>query len=106
MLAGYVNELAELVATDTNEEAINLLFNKIVNYTQYHCDTEEAYFSNLNKSDLMLHKLQHKHFLELFIQLKQEDSTKITMTLLETYLDWFVTHVRDEDIKLVQKQSR
>lgn len=102
VLVGYINELAELVEHNPTEKDIGNVFNQLVAYTQYHFKDEEAYFKGLNKKNLMLHKLQHKHFIEHLNQLKKKGYTAVTTELLEFLLDWLVTHIQCEDKKFIQ----
>ena len=102
VLIGYINDLSDLVHTKSSEKDVHNLFQKSVDYSQYHFDAEEAYFESLNTSDLELHKLQHKHFIE---QLNQFSITKLTPDLLEFLLEWLVIHIQCEDKKFIQTEQ-
>lgn len=103
VLVGYINELSNLIYTKSPEKSIRNIFNKLVDYTQYHFKAEEAYFEQLNNKDLMLHKLQHKHFIEHLNQFGSQCNTKLTTDLLEFLLDWLVIHIQCEDKKFIQE---
>ncbi|MEW6990565.1 bacteriohemerythrin [Colwelliaceae bacterium 6441] len=104
VIVSYINELSELIDSRPCEEDINHIFNNLVNYTQYHFKAEEKYFGQLNKNDLIIHKLQHKHFIEQLNSLKaQRKKVEITSELLEFLLDWLVIHIQCEDKKFIQK---
>ncbi len=80
-----------------------MIFSKLVDYTQYHFDTEEHYFEQLNADNVKLHKLQHKHFMEQLNVYKSTKETEgISNDLLYFLLDWLVTHIQCEDKKFIQ----
>jgi len=101
-LIGYINELAEIIENNNSMEDIRLIFVKLVEYTKYHFDTEEAYFASLNNSDLHLHQLQHKHFIEQLNTLIKQPPRDITSDVLDFLLDWLVIHIQCEDRKFIQ----
>jgi len=102
VLVGYINELDELIKKNENKEDVSIIFNKLVDYTQYHFSSEELYFEGLNANDLTLHKLQHKHFIEQLNLFKDETTENISKDLLHFLLDWLVTHIQCEDKKYIQ----
>lgn len=104
ILVSYINELSELIDSEPSEEAVNQLFKKLVDYTQYHFDSEEEYFESLNDNDLILHKLQHRHFIEQLNQLQQQckDGIAVSSDLLDFLLDWLIIHIQCEDKKFIQ----
>jgi len=106
VLVSYINELHDLITSDSNESAISELFEKLYKYTQYHFHDEEKYFSSLGKNDLALHKLQHKHFLEELAQIQQGNvKQKISEDLLFFLTDWLVHHIVAEDLKFIQEHK-
>ena len=102
ILVGLINKLSKYIENEKPTTAINKLFEELVEYTQYHFNTEETYFERLNNKDLHLHKLQHKHLLEQLNSFMKQSPPRVTPEILDFLLDWFVIHVQCEDKKFIQ----
>lgn len=107
VLIGYINELADAVENKSGDDLIESIFDKLYNYTQYHFHEEESYFYKLNKNDLALHKLQHKHFIEELARIKcsSVSDNEICESLLYFLSDWLVNHIISEDLKFIEKNK-
>ena len=105
-LIHYINELYEAVSNKANEQLMATIFEKLYAYTQYHFYEEEIYFEQLNKEDVLLHKLQHKHFIEELNGIKESESKgSVCEGLLYFLTDWLINHILSEDLKFIKKNK-
>ncbi|WP_440877572.1 bacteriohemerythrin [Thalassotalea sp. PLHSN55] len=101
-LVNYINILAEAINAQQSNEIIEPLFQQLYDYTLHHFKEEEQYFYRLSKNDRLLHKLQHKHFIEELTRIKQLSRQLISNDLLFFLTDWFINHILGEDQKFIQ----
>ncbi|SEL64092.1 hemerythrin [Colwellia chukchiensis] len=117
VLVDYINQLAWAIDNQQEQAIIPSLFAKLIAYTKYHFEAEEAYFYKLNKNDCLLHQLQHKHFMEELeniatrinaknTQLKDSTESSSAMELLYFLTDWLLHHIQIEDKKYLQQQEK
>jgi hemerythrin len=102
-LVDYINELAWSIDNNQAAGIISTLFKKLYDYTKFHFKAEEAYFCKLNKGDLLLHQLQHKHFIEELDRIIALEKIEIISKELLFFLtDWLVSHIQVEDKKFLK----
>ncbi|MCO4798609.1 MAG: hemerythrin family protein [Colwelliaceae bacterium] len=108
MLIHLINKLAITIEKNEDSEVIESIFSQLVDYTQYHFNTEETYFFRLNNKDTELHILQHHHFIEQLSQFKKKhrDLTKVSTELLNFLSDWLSNHIQIEDKKFVKNNLK
>ncbi|MEW6989248.1 bacteriohemerythrin [Colwelliaceae bacterium 6441] len=104
MLIHLINKLAEAVDNKSDGQVIESIFSQLLDYTQYHFNTEETYFFRLNNSDTQMHIKQHNHFINQLSEFKQkhQDLTKVSSELLNFLSDWLTNHIQIEDKKFIQ----
>lgn len=104
MLIHIINKLADAIENNEGLHVIESIFSQLIDYTQYHFNTEETYFFRLNNSDTELHILQHNHFIEQLGQfkIKHQDLKQVSQQLLNFLSDWLSNHIQIEDKKFVQ----
>lgn len=102
-LINYINDLSKAIEASKESEIIDALFEQLYDYTKYHFREEEKYLYRLKDSDVKLHKLQHKHFIEEIDRLKKESDFKSSASYLLDFLaDWLVSHIQEEDKKFIK----
>ncbi len=106
-LISYINELAAAVHHNGSDKVVAITFEKLYVYTQYHFHEEEIYFEQLNKEDALLHKLQHKHFIEELNRIKESNNKDdVCEDLLYFLTDWLINHIISEDLKFVKNNKK
>ncbi|GHE88353.1 bacteriohemerythrin [Thalassotalea profundi] len=100
-----INELSINIKENKSLILLEKQFDKLISYTKYHFANEEPYFKHLNEKDILLHQLQHKHFIEQLYLYKDEALEHISQDVLDSLLDWFIAHIQCEDMKLMSKKS-
>jgi hemerythrin len=111
MLVHLLNQLAKAIEEPLSNEnernlAIKTIYNQLTDYSQYHFDTEEAYFLQLNNDDIACHIKQHRNFIEqltLFTQQGQLTNQAKSVKLLNFLTDWLIYHIQHEDKKFVKR---
>jgi hemerythrin len=108
VLVGYINELAWAIDNKAERNINSELFRKLYNYTVFHFDAEEGYILSLGKNDNLLHRLQHKHFIEELDRISElNESENISNELLYFLTDWLLHHIQVEDKKFfIQLQNK
>ncbi len=102
-LVDIINKLATQFAYNANNININNIFNELVDYTNYHFDSEELiwnkYFNNKKSEDE--HKKTHKSFIEQLHKLinkeKNSSGEEIAENILEFLVQWLVSHILESD---------
>lgn len=102
VIVEFINDIAKNINKNAPADYLEMLFDRLISYTQYHFASEEAYFKHLSMQDVLLHRLQHKHFIEQLYAYKMDVHHNVTTVLLDNLLDWFVSHIQSEDRKLIQ----
>ena len=84
----------------------NAVFNRLIDYTEYHFSAEEKYIKKLTKKDKRLHLLQHQNFVNELIRMNRNDINKESAMAIWYFLsDWLISHIVSEDIKLSGKEQ-
>jgi hemerythrin-like metal-binding protein len=105
-LIEIINKLSAEIESQQQPQLINDLFIELQEYTQYHFETEERYFSSLNVKQTKLHKLQYKHFIEQLeaLNASENGTEQLSKELFSFLMDWFVSHIQDSDRHFIQNQ--
>ncbi|XQW84985.1 bacteriohemerythrin [Thalassotalea piscium] len=99
VIIGCINELSDCLQQNVPDEIAEKLFDRLIGYTHYHFANEESYFNCLAKKDAQLHVLQHKHFIEQLTFYRKQLKGGLSVEVLDSLLDWFISHIQSEDIK-------
>lgn len=111
VLFNYVNHIAN--AVETKSPRLSEIFAEFIDYARFHFQTEEQHFEQLSAKERTLHKLQHKHILEqlehmlslLNAVVERQTFNSLDFDLYGFLLEWFVDHVRHEDVKINRKRN-
>ena len=89
-------------------DVIMPLFDKLQDYTKYHFDEEEQYFTTLSQADIERHKNAHQFFIDELDKIKLQSLRIGTLSLELLYFlnDWLVNHIQVEDPKYLDHESR
>ena len=102
-LIGDIQEYQE--RTDYTDDILDLIFDELCDYTDYHFSTEEKYMESLNYTNLAEHKIKHQNFINNIKLLKDkfQRREKDIMDNLAVFLnDWLMTHIFKEDLQIKQ----
>jgi hemerythrin-like metal-binding protein/PAS domain S-box-containing protein len=102
-LVDIINELATQFAYNSNNIDINNIFDELIDYTNYHFDSEEfiwnKYFNNQKSEEE--HKHTHKSFIgnlhKLIEKEKNSSIEEIAENVLEFLVQWLVSHILESD---------
>jgi len=100
-LFDIINKIYVASEDDSDLEIIMPLFDQLQDYTKYHFDEEEQYFTTLTQSDIEHHKKEHQLFINELEKIKQQSLRIGTISLGLVYFlnDWLVNHIQVEDPK-------
>jgi hemerythrin-like metal-binding protein len=108
-LLQLINDLEEIsTQPDLNPALIDIVFDEVTAYTNFHFKTEENIMEQVNYSDIDEHKNLHKFFIDQ-LKLYKTKVEEGTLTIDKVYCDffktWLVAHVFNEDQKIVSEMS-
>ncbi len=109
-LIQIINEIHEMLKTNSFEEKLDSVFNKLIMYTIYHFRTEEAYMEMVNYTNLESHKKQHEKFVNKLKRLKSrcyQGREGIVVELSSFLSGWMISHIlhSDKDYTEAMKKS-
>ena len=105
VLVSLLNELAGTLARDDQLE-INRVFDELAEYANFHFETEEAIWVEYFGDDSWLssHQLTHSSFLPKVVELKEQDTNKPLIEIIESIVKflirWLAFHIIDSDKRL------
>jgi diguanylate cyclase (GGDEF)-like protein/hemerythrin-like metal-binding protein len=105
VLVSLLNELAGTLARDDQLE-INRVFDELAEYANFHFETEEAIWVEYFGDDSWLssHQLTHSSFLPKVVELKEQDTNKPLIEIIEGIVKflirWLAFHIIDSDKRL------
>lgn len=105
VLVSLLNELAGTLARD-NQLEINRVFDELAEYANFHFETEEAIWVEYFGDDSWLssHQLTHSSFLPKVVELKEQDTNKPLIEIIESIVKflirWLAFHIIDSDKRL------
>lgn len=102
-LVHLINDLEEIrLDVDFRPFLLDMVFEEVSNYTDYHFKTEEKFMEDTNYSDIEDHKLLHKEFISKLAWFKAECDSKtrrVDQEFCQYLKDWLVNHILTEDPK-------
>ncbi|XPV69556.1 MAG: bacteriohemerythrin [Halarcobacter sp.] len=102
-LVDIINNLATQFAYNSNSIDINNIFNELIDYTNYHFNSEETIWNKYinNKESEIKHQKIHKNFIQELKKLikKAKNSTieEIAENILDFLVQWLVSHILESD---------
>jgi len=100
-LIGIINELHVTVSADeVNEDNLGRIFKELVDYADYHFETEEKYFEMFDYPQKEEHKLKHiKYTQKVLDWYIQYNNSKIGISLEVTdfLVNWWTNHILNID---------
>jgi hemerythrin len=107
-LFDIINKIYVASDNDSELEAIMPLFDELQDYTRYHFDEEEQYFTTLTQSEIDHHKSEHIFFINELEKIKQQSLRIGTISLGLIYFlnDWLVNHIQAEDPKYLNHENK
>jgi hemerythrin-like metal-binding protein len=104
-----INDLEEVIQQkELKPTLLNVIFDEVSDYTQYHFQTEEELMASVNYSGIVEHKLLHKEFVEglaLFKIEADKGAVYIDIALCQFLKDWLLGHIAIEDPKIFAEIS-
>jgi hemerythrin len=102
-LIGYSNELLRAMADGHGKDVLEELFEKLLDYTDYHFAAEEAYMDSIGYPEAELHKKTHRklridvgHFREKILS----GQPFTPQQALDFINGWIVRHIMEMDTRV------
>ena len=103
-LVNILNQLHDAMAKRTGQQALNTLFNELIEYTVTHFQTEEKYMRGTFFPGFIQHKRQHDELTIQATSLKtrfERGEMCITLQLMDFLKGWLVNHIQGTDKQYV-----
>ena len=97
-----INELMDLISTNTPEEHLGEITDGLINYKKFHFATEEKYFKEFNYEGAEEHIQKHKEFndkLSLLREKYPKNTIDFAFELVDFLEDWLINHLMVVDQK-------
>lgn len=106
-LFDIMNKIYVASEEDSDLDVIMPLFDELQDYTKYHFDEEEQYFTTLSQGSIEQHKNEHQFFIDELDKIKQQSLRigTISLELLYFLNDWLVNHIQVEDPKYLDHEN-
>ena len=95
-LFSIINTVFDGIAEANDTEMLKRAFDRILEYTRFHFETEEGYFDKYRYPDAEEHKAQHRALLEQTLELKSqytEGAPGVTLELIDFLTRWLQQHI-------------
>ena len=109
-LIGIVNELHKSYLNNKAQDTINDVFKELLDYTDYHFNTEEELMKKYNYFDLYNHQKSHEKFKEKIKNYQKryyqsildgEDNESMFSNIIVFLVNWISVHIREVDKQYV-----
>lgn len=101
-LIALVNELHDGMKAGKGKDVIGKVLNELLNYTNYHFKTEEAYMQKYNFPEFLKHKREHEDLTRQAKELKERfdrGEVAITVNVMNFLKEWLQSHILGTDKK-------
>jgi len=101
-LIKLINKMHEIILVDGNQKKVELIIEKLFEYTNYHFKTEENLLETYSYPNWQIHRKEHDDLLKQLLKLKVrlvKGSTTVSLEVFAFLNNWLVNHILDSDKK-------
>lgn len=101
-LINIINQLDDAMRAEKGSEVLGKVLAELVDYTEYHFNTEEHLMSQRNYVDSPAHKAEHTRFVKTIGDFKKKfdaGDAKISTEIMHFLRDWLTSHIMKTDMK-------
>ncbi|MEI7810892.1 MAG: bacteriohemerythrin [Ignavibacteria bacterium] len=95
-LVNYINELHEAMKAGKAKEALSIIIQNLIKYTQTHFTLEEKYFAQFDYPDTAGHKREHQLFVSKVLDYQGRfltGSSIVSIEIINFLRDWLIHHI-------------
>lgn len=98
-LLALINELYDAIYAQKGGDVVSRVLKEVVDYTDYHFKTEEAYFQKHVYPEASAHVKEHEYLRKEARELlkKLEGGKSITLQTMVFLKDWLFDHIMESD---------
>lgn len=105
-LVKITNKLLKAFEHSISPSELDLIFQEVINYTNYHFNTEEFFLKKFNcdPSQTEIHIQEHQRFKKEIITLFDQSKTnkiEVSFKLIDILENWLINHIPTIDSKYV-----
>lgn len=103
-LVSLINDLYNAFFAHTEDQSLHSILNDLLEYTNYHFDSEEKYMEKINYPERESHILLHDTFKEKTIEFRHASrhGKKITSSVTNFLRSWLSDHILKVDRQYAQ----
>lgn len=104
-LINIINKLFKAMLAGKAQKIINEIVDELIEYADYHFDTEEKYFDQHGYPDSHQHTLQHSFYKDEILLFKKEilnGKSTVPMQVFNFLKDWLTNHIMKSDKKYAE----
>lgn len=98
---GIINDLYSAIVEKEKQVSLDVIFDQLSAYTQFHFQTEERYFDEFHYEEAAVHKAAHVALHTQIVELreKKQDIMEDPFRLMDFLEDWLIGHIMGMDKK-------
>lgn len=104
-LVNILNELYQAFMDREHKERIGSIISQLSDYTRYHFNTEENYFTSFNYFDREKHIKEHQDFrnkVDEFMKKYHDSIGSLTYDVMNFLRNWLNNHIMETDQKYIE----
>ncbi|NJO14843.1 MAG: hemerythrin family protein [Thioploca sp.] len=101
-LIKIINKMHEIIIADGSRKKIELIIEKLFEYTNYHFKTEEKLLETYSYPNWQIHRKEHDDLLKQLLKLKVrliKGNATISLEMFAFLNNWLVNHILTSDKK-------
>lgn len=102
---GMLNDLSTVIAKQKEKEKLMEIYGRVLDYANFHFQTEEKYFKEFDYKNTDKHIATHNAYREKIKSLKdnlENDTIVASFDLINYMEDWMINHILNEDRKYIK----
>ena len=101
-LIKIINKMHEIIMSGSNQRKMELIIEKLFEYTNYHFKTEEKLLEMHSYPNWQIHRKEHDELLKQLLKLKIrliKGKTTVPLEIFALLNNWLVNHILESDKK-------
>ncbi len=104
-LISLINSLNDAMKSRKSKDVMEMIIQELVNYTQYHFQTEENYFKQTHYPGTQEHEKEHNNFVKQVAEFQEQfknGKALVSVELMMFLKKWLTQHIKGTDQKYTE----
>ncbi len=97
VLVKYAEDFQKAIKEGQGQEAVAILFDRLLEYTTSHFSREEAFMHKHGYSDLERHVAEHRRITREVMELNRQKGAMLPSSVGQFLQDWIINHINQTD---------